>query len=272
MNSKFDVVNLDGKNYYVAKGKKPRYIGRNAVLNRITGSTYSDHSLMFSTQSLRKISVGTFNACLTNLALRGLQGLCNSSGQYEGMITGDGFDSDFERRRHVINYILDELRKCDVLLLQEIDRAACEIIESYGVSVMYTEDYHNSVRGGNAICSMSSHILLHDPEPIWDEWNNKLTGEINRKHVGTYCVATVGKKSYSVASYHFDKYTQIDIVKPFMRTKYCIFGGDFNKDVNNFNKLSTDELLVERMTEDDISRKVTIDAIFFSKLVSAKNG
>lgn len=262
----YDEVCIDGQIYWLPTSKRQqvRDIGVTEVIRRATGTTYSDHSLMYACEPMGRTRVGTFNACLTNLALRGLQGVCNSSGEYKGKITGQRFCMDEERRRHVTDYIIATLQDCEILLLQEIDLDACERLRTCGVNVMYTEEYHNSVRGGNAICSRHPRVVLHDPEPIWDRWGD---GEHQKKHVGTYCVATIGSRSISVASYHFDEDTQIDIVLPFMRNRLCIFGGDFNKDVTKFaSNLSITNRFVERMTANDPTRSRTIDAIFFCEV------
>lgn len=256
----FDEVCVGEKIYWIPSGWKLRYIGATAVLNKMSGSTYSDHHLMCSVSRICGLRIGTFNACLTNLALRGLQCVCNSSGDYTGMITGDRFQIDTERRNHVINYIVDTLYTCDILLLQEIDEDVRSKLCKRGVSIVFTEDYPNSVRGGNAICTFRSDIVFTDCEPIWDKWTD------GQKLVGTYCVATLGQTSLSVASYHFDKHTPNDIIVQFMRHNLCIFGGDFNKDVDQFSSFSIPERLVTRMTDNDEFRYRTIDAIFFCRL------
>jgi hypothetical protein len=172
------------------------------------------------------------------------------------MITGDGFESDIARREFMVDYIISTFEQHDILFLQEVDNDVCARLSERGVQVVYFEEYLNSSRGGNAICTTRPDVQFSHDEPIWDEWDG------GRKLVGTYCMATFGGTSMSLASYHFDKYTSVEITRAYMRHDVSIFGGDFNKDVRQFDSLSSEELSVSRATGDDVHRKITIDGVF----------
>lgn len=256
----FDEVQIDGKVYWLPTTcrRQVRDIRAGNIICDFSRSTYSDHSPMFSVVNGLKIC--TFNACLTVMALRLLQKVCNSSGKWQGMTTGDTFLADESRRIYMTEYIIELISRCDILLLQEIDNDICGRLLLRGVTLVYEEESVSSPKGGNAICTIRPDILLLSPEPVYDYWKE------NRKLIGIYCVAEVEKVAMSVGSFHFDSSTPVEKVKEYSRHQLSIMGGDFNKNVDDFLQLNTVDCQLTRVTLNDESRKNTqhgtIDAIF----------
>lgn len=265
----FKEIKIDNKTYWIPEKYEFRDVLPGSIICERNQSTYSDHDFMMSYHRIKGLLIGTFNACCTPMALRGLQKIHNATGQWRGYITGDRFTTDTQRKEYVADYIFNECIRegVQIILLQEVDNELCEFIRrKEGCSVEYLEE-PNSVNGGNAICTIGTDVRLDNPTKIHDSWTNK-KGITCHKLVGIKCVATYGDTQINIASCHFDESTTVEfIIKIFENLQsQTIIGGDFNRNVCQYEKELNDKINIMRITPNDKPRQnsnlPTIDGIF----------
>lgn len=271
MNKKGHLVSFDevliNETIYLIPHRSSICMLNGDIISPYNNSPYSDHIPMSGIINIGSLTlrVCTFNACLTTMALRGVQKLHNAKGKWKGMITGDVLPIDTIHKKFVTDYIIREIvGNNDIVFLQEIDLESCEMLREAGIYVIFEPDT-NINRGGNAICFTRADILINKQEPIIDKWIYK--GVHGEKLVGIYCEAIVEDMCISLANFHFDADTDFKIVRKYTREKFSIIGGDFNKDIREILSEQSIELNVSILTTKDITRKRTIDGIvLFEKL------
>jgi hypothetical protein len=289
----YTVVTFDGKEYW----RRPDMDYVDSLMDQVfhipfpgSEATYSDHQMLRGSHHLHKVSICTFNASSTRMCFRNFQGLLNREyaempvhdRQYIGKTTGDSLEGDDDRRKYVVNYILQKLQDTVIMLLQEIDLRTCEMLEDAGVQIAFSEEADNSNRGGVAIATLNAAVTFVEETctesvegkgdalvkrngiAIVDRWDASPSHKSGSKHVGVFVEATFDGITYNIACFHADKYTKAETIAGYVNKSNSIVGGDFNTNVALlFETLSYSCPLIQRITGDDVVRQDrTIDGIF----------
>lgn len=239
-------------------------------------SHISDHLWLYGHhQQFKNITIATFNACMSRLVLRGLQGYHNhyhENDEYIGMVTGDALEEDQERRNFIVNYIIEKLLNITLVLLQEIDYLTYLQLKNKGINIIYSEEIpldkrtteYNSNRGGVAIASSSSLVepmenMLY--EDIFDCYLNR-SNKKKQKHIGIKVNINIDQINFSVISLHCSGFTEENVISKIFndecqKQRFVIFGGDFNRNVFCYNINPN-----YKITPNDRFRYATIDAVF----------
>lgn len=285
---RYDCVEVDGKKFM--RQQRPRHsyldsIGPSAVMNphlaKDDARRYISDHVLVSGQS-NGLEFGTFNVSMSTLALRQKQGLLNCDGSWKGFTTGQVLKEDTVRRNFVVDKIVSTLDRIDILLLQEIDRLASELLEYRGVTVIYSQEDGDCNRGGVAVATKRKNICFRQSADhalaIKDYWLNH-KGEQKSKHVGMFVSAEVVREytvdRFNIANFHLDaaaaKESIDSIVVGFAKIPNTYVGGDMNLDKTLvFSALQSIDTGFKDVTHLDTTRPYTIDAIFRNSCQSSE--
>ncbi len=205
-------------------------------------SKISDHLLLssfpifFENISLR---IATFNACMSTYALRKKQGLLNpEKNEFYHMESTKSISVDDARRDMIVNYIMDELEKYDIICIQEIDYKCVELLKSHkNISlhmISFIELEKDSVYGGLAIIIKYHHSIINS-QPIFDWWIDH-DGKLKYKLIGQNVEIVIRnqintlQKKIIVGNYHLKKICE-RLICPFL-AKSNYVAGSFDCDIS----------------------------------------
>jgi len=180
------------------------------------------------------IRIVSFNVALNRMAHRHIDGIVNfglagKDAKWNGRAPGCEFLEDQIRREYVCKYL--QTIECDIMFLQEIDEASCEILRRDLLCDVHLSQKADSNCGGNAILIKNNSIVLKCVKPIIERWIHR--GKPGEKMTGQSIDIIAFGTELKIANFHLDCGAATVALKSDFIQRYFINSdiilGDFNR-------------------------------------------